>query len=247
MTESARPADPYTRFVSRVLFPLQERAKRHSTVDVRRALETSQWWTAERIADFQLRRLRALLADADANSAVLPRDVRDERLRPFSSAIDCGSAAPAVPHQGGHTSADGRPQVAPGRAAAALAIPADRVASPSCSTSMPSVSATTSPPSGARPAGAASISVIREVVVWGSPIELGAQDRMRQVRDRMLRTTLLPAFEMSRGEARWLPGVEFAPCVRACCLAIRRRWRTSRGMRRRDRWPSTTSASRSPS
>lgn len=36
-----------------------------------------------------------------------------------------------------------------------------------------------------------------EVVVWGSPIELGSQDRVRAVRDTLLRTRLLPAFEMS--------------------------------------------------
>ena len=36
-----------------------------------------------------------------------------------------------------------------------------------------------------------------EVVVWGSPIELGTQDRFRELRDRLLRTKLLPAFEMS--------------------------------------------------
>jgi phenylacetate-CoA ligase len=37
----------------------------------------------------------------------------------------------------------------------------------------------------------------REIVVWGSPIELGAQDGMRALRDKLLRTRLLPAFEMS--------------------------------------------------
>jgi phenylacetate-CoA ligase len=37
----------------------------------------------------------------------------------------------------------------------------------------------------------------REIVVWGSPIELGAQDRIRALRDRLLRTRLLPAFELS--------------------------------------------------
>jgi phenylacetate-CoA ligase len=37
----------------------------------------------------------------------------------------------------------------------------------------------------------------REIVIWGSPIELGAQDRLRALRDRLLRTRLLPAFEMS--------------------------------------------------
>ncbi|HEX8873850.1 MAG TPA: AMP-binding protein [Nitrosospira sp.] len=36
-----------------------------------------------------------------------------------------------------------------------------------------------------------------EIVIWGSPIELGAQDGLRALRDRLLRTRLLPAFEMS--------------------------------------------------
>jgi phenylacetate-CoA ligase len=35
-----------------------------------------------------------------------------------------------------------------------------------------------------------------EIVVWGSPIELGAQDRVRKVRDKLIRTQLLAAFEM---------------------------------------------------
>src|SRR5207237_5696590 len=37
----------------------------------------------------------------------------------------------------------------------------------------------------------------REAVVWGSPVELTRQDRLRVLRDRVLRTELLPAFEMS--------------------------------------------------
>ena len=36
-----------------------------------------------------------------------------------------------------------------------------------------------------------------ELVVWGSPIELGTQDRIRKLRDGLMRSTLLPAFEMS--------------------------------------------------
>jgi phenylacetate-CoA ligase len=39
----------------------------------------------------------------------------------------------------------------------------------------------------------------RELVVWGSPIELAAQDRLRRLRDALLRSHLLPAFEMSPG------------------------------------------------
>ena len=37
----------------------------------------------------------------------------------------------------------------------------------------------------------------REIVIWGSPIELGSQDRVRLIRDKLLRTELLSAFEMS--------------------------------------------------
>lgn len=36
-----------------------------------------------------------------------------------------------------------------------------------------------------------------EIVIWGSPIELSAQDRVKQLRDQILRTRLLQAFEMS--------------------------------------------------
>lgn len=36
-----------------------------------------------------------------------------------------------------------------------------------------------------------------EIVIWGSPIELGTQDRIKLLRDKILRTHLLPAFEMS--------------------------------------------------
>jgi len=39
-----------------------------------------------------------------------------------------------------------------------------------------------------------------EIVVWGSPIELGSQDRLKALRDRILRTRLLPAFEMSEAK-----------------------------------------------
>ncbi|MCP3668033.1 MAG: phenylacetate--CoA ligase family protein [Gammaproteobacteria bacterium] len=36
-----------------------------------------------------------------------------------------------------------------------------------------------------------------ELVIWGSPIELGSQDRIKNYRDRILRSYLLKAFEMS--------------------------------------------------
>lgn len=37
----------------------------------------------------------------------------------------------------------------------------------------------------------------KELVIWGSPIELGGQDYLKMIRDKLLRTKLLSAFEMS--------------------------------------------------
>jgi phenylacetate-CoA ligase len=37
----------------------------------------------------------------------------------------------------------------------------------------------------------------REIVIWGSPVELTKQDRVRQFRDKLFRTRLLSAFDMT--------------------------------------------------
>lgn len=37
----------------------------------------------------------------------------------------------------------------------------------------------------------------KEIVAWGSPIELGAQDKVRLIRDGLFRSELIPAFDMT--------------------------------------------------
>ena len=53
----------YTRLVSSLLFPLHERLKQHDSVALRRRMEDSQWWPAERLQALRVERLRALLTD----------------------------------------------------------------------------------------------------------------------------------------------------------------------------------------
>lgn len=187
---------PYTRLVSCLLFPLHERLKGHSTVTVRRGLEESQWWSAEELRELQLRRLQALLRHA-ATQVPYYRRLFDERgLSPtdFRSLADLEKLPfldkPLIrTHQeelkseqarglarfntGGST---GEPLI--------FFIGKERVSHDV----------------------AAKWRATRwwdvdigdtEIVVWGSPIELGSQDRIRYLRDRLLRTHLLAAFEMS--------------------------------------------------
>lgn len=188
----------YTRLVSSVLFPLHERLKRHDSVRLRRALEQSQWWPRERLEQQQLERLRALLAQA----ADVPywrglferlgfepgkvRQLSDLQALPLldKATIRANVEAMKHPSAAGLTrfntgGSSGEPLI--------FFIGRERVSHDV----------------------AAKWRATRwwgvdigdpEIVVWGSPIELGAQDRLRAWRDRLLRTELLPAFEMS--EAR---------------------------------------------
>ena len=188
--------DACTWFVSRLIFPLQERLKGHTTVAWRRALEESQWWSSERIQALQTERLRALLRHAaarvpyyrelfgragfDAGRVRSPADLRNlpfltkAAIRANTGQLKAEGASSLIRYNTGGSSGEplvffmGRERVSHDVAAKWRATRwwGVDIGDP-------------------------------EIVVWGSPIELGAQDNVRAIRDRMMRTTLLPAFEMS--------------------------------------------------
>lgn len=188
--------DLHTRLISSVVFPLQERLKGHDTVRVRREMEARQWWPRERILAFQLERLRMLLQDAAVHVPYYRRrfaevgfdpaslkSVADLQRLPYltkaiiraeSDALRADDARGLARFNTGGSS--GEPLI--------FFIGTERVTHDV----------------------AAKWRATRwwgvdigdpEIVVWGSPIELGAQDRLRLIRDALMRTELLPAFEMS--------------------------------------------------
>lgn len=186
----------YTRFVSNILFPAQERLKGHDTVRIHRAMEASQWWSPEQIARFQTERLRAFLADVAghvpyyrqvfADAGLDPADVSglaDLQRLPFltkslirahTEDLRADDARGLARFNTGGSS--GEPLI--------FFIGDERVSH--------DVAAKW------RATRWWEVDIgDREIVVWGSPIELGAQDRVRQLRDALMRTELMPAFEMS--------------------------------------------------
>lgn len=186
----------WTPLVAHALFPLQERLKGHTTVAVRKAMEASQWQTPEQIAALQLKRLRALLAevatgvpyyrDLFARLKFDPQAVRqvsDLQALPFLDKATIRAHTDALKH----SQAQGLARFNTGGSSGEpliFFIGNERVSHDV----------------------AAKWRATRwwdvdigdpEVVVWGSPIELGTQDRVRRIRDTLMRTQLLPAFEMS--------------------------------------------------
>ena len=190
----------YTSVVSRLLFPLHERMKRHTTVSVRKSMEKSQWWPAAELEALQLKRLRRLLLRAQgkvpyyrdlfAVAGFDPgRDLKTladlrclplldkARVRAAGDGMKASDANGLARFNTGGSS--GEPLI--------FYIGKERVSHDV----------------------AAKWRATRwwnvdigdpEIVVWGSPIELGTQDNVRAVRDRMLRTALLPAFAMSEAK-----------------------------------------------
>ncbi|HEX2010711.1 MAG TPA: AMP-binding protein [Roseateles sp.] len=186
----------YTRLVSSLIFPLHERLKGHDSVRLRQELERSQWLAPAELEALQLQRLNTLLRDA-ARDVPYYRELfaregiaagqftrlSDLQRLPFltkplirahTEALKSGAAQGLARFNTGGSS--GEPLV--------FFIGKQRVshdvAAKWRATRWWSVDIGDS-----------------EMVVWGSPIELGAQDRVRAWRDRLLRTELLPAFQMS--------------------------------------------------
>ncbi|SEQ79574.1 phenylacetate-CoA ligase [Nitrosomonas sp. Nm51] len=186
----------YTAWVSGCFFPLHEKLKKHTSVALRRQLEVAQWWDRERLQELQLKKLRNFLIQVQrhvvyyrrlfAEIAFNPADLQsisDLARLPFltksvirdnTDALKSDIAGSLARYNTGGSS--GEPLV--------FYIGKDRTSHDI----------------------AAKWRATRwwgvdigdpEIVIWGSPIELGAQDRLRNLRDWILRTKLLPAFEMS--------------------------------------------------
>ena len=186
----------YTSLVANLLFPLQEKLKKHNTVAIRQAMDDSQWWSPARLEKLRIERLRELLVNAQKHVPYY-RDcftaqgfdpqtlasVNDLQKLPFltKSIIRAeGDRMKSDVAQGlarfNTGGSSGEPLI--------FFIGNERVSHDV----------------------AAKWRATRwwdvdigdtEIVVWGSPIELGTQDRIRAVRDALMRTELMPAFQMN--------------------------------------------------
>jgi len=185
-----------TCFIANILFPLHERLKGHDSVALRRRLEESQWWPAERLEAYRVERLRGFLQDIgqrvpyyrelfkregfDPSTVQALADVRALPLltKPIIRAnleqLKAEGHGPLTRYNTGGSS--GEPLIFyMGKARKSHDVAAKWRATRWWGVDIGD----------------------REMVVWGSPIELGAQDRGRRIRDGLLRSRLLPAFEMS--------------------------------------------------
>jgi phenylacetate-CoA ligase len=176
---------------------LQEKLKHHDTVRVRRAMEKSQWWSPQRLAAYQAERLQALLAHAEQRVPYYRRLFREQGLH--ASDIQVPRDLSRLPLL---TKGDIRAHLHDMKADNAVGLARFNTGGSSGEPlifciGVERVSHDVAAKWRATRWWGVDIGD-PEIVVWGSPIELGAQDRLRQLRDKIMRTKLLSAFEMSK-------------------------------------------------
>jgi phenylacetate-CoA ligase len=192
----------YPPLVGHLLYPLHERLKRKPTFPWLRELERTQWLDLNALREYQFRRLRnhlewsythvpyyrALFDDHGVHPArissfedfhrvpFLTRKILRSRFQDLRATVKL----PYVKRQstGGSTGEPVTVEVDPQRMglSEAARLRAHRWF-------------------GLQPGA-------REIVLWGAPIELGRQDRLRNLRDWVLNSRLLSAFDMSEAALR---------------------------------------------
>ncbi|MBS3963345.1 MAG: phenylacetate--CoA ligase family protein [Methylomonas sp.] len=186
----------YTNICSNLLFPLHERLKRHTTVKLRRDMENTQWKTRDEIAAQQSQSLKTFLTDVGQHVPYYRKLFAERGFDPAS--VTGPQALAALPLLDKATIRAHLPDM---RADDAVGLSRFNTGGSSGEPLIFYI--------GRRRVShdvAAKWRATRwwgvdigdtEAVVWGSPIELGAQDYLRFFRDKLLRTHLIPAFEMS--------------------------------------------------
>ena len=186
----------YTKLVSAVIFPLHERLKKHDTLRIRRDLEKTQWLPVEELQNLQVNRLKEFLIDVEQHVPYYQTLFKQLQFNPqeISSLADLEqlplTAKPLIREHSEQLKADNATGLAKFNTGGSSGEPliffignkrvSHDVAAKWRATRWWDVD----------------IGDV-EAVIWGSPIELGTQDKIKLIRDQLLRTHLIPAFEMS--------------------------------------------------
>lgn len=193
------PLNLYTRMVSSCLFPLHEKLKHHETVRIRKEMERTQWLSPGALEALRVERLRAFLSNVDKHVPYYRDLFRDQAFDPASvNGLPDLARLPLLSKEIIRANTDQlKSEVARGLSRFNTGGSSGEPLIFFLGTERVSHDV------------AAKWRATRwwdvdigdpEIVVWGSPIELGSQDRVRQMRDSLLRTRLLPAFEMSEAK-----------------------------------------------
>lgn len=186
----------YTQCVSSLLFPLQEKLKKHDTVAIREKMEQSQWWSHGQLENFRISRLQATLTNVGKHVPYYKQIFASTGFQPES--LTCLTDLQRLPFLTKSLIRDNTSELTSEQARGLARFNTGGSSGEPLIFYIGKERVSHDVAAKWRATRWWGVDIgDPEIVVWGSPIELGAQDRMRFLRDRLMRTELLPAFEMS--------------------------------------------------
>jgi phenylacetate-CoA ligase len=186
----------YTTIASKLLFPLHERLKGHDTSARLHELEQSQWFSPERQQALQLSRLRALLAHVSVHVPYYRELLRQTGVT-ASDFTTLETLAKLPPTDKGVIRRNQAAWQADGAANLAWHSTSGSTGEPlHFLLSKHRISFDIAAKWRATRWWNVDIGD-REMVLWGSPLEAATQDRIRTLRDKLLRSRLVPARDLN--------------------------------------------------
>lgn len=186
----------YTRFISSIIFPLQEFLKKHDSVRRRRQLEKSQWLPLEKLQQLQNQNLQRFISGLYQQVPYYREMMQQRGLTPedFQTAADLNKlpflTKELISENFSKLKADNAVELKRFNTGGSSGQPlifllgnervSHDVAAKWRATRWWDVDIGD-----------------KEIVAWGSPIELNAQDKTRIWRDRLFRSELVPAFDLT--------------------------------------------------
>lgn len=185
----------YTTVVSKLLFPLHERLKKHDTVAIKKQLEKSQWLPKDKVMKAQSERLQQFLSKVIEN--VPYYKTLFNKLGLSASDINSVTDLYKLPFLDKNTIRENYAALKSNQAGEVSSFTTGGSSGTPLTFLLGNERVSHDVAEKWRATRWWDVDIgDKEIVAWGSPIELGVQDKIRIVRDKLFRSTLIPAFDM---------------------------------------------------
>ena len=189
----------YTRLVSKLLFPLHERLKKHDTVAIKAQLEKSQWLPSNEIMQAQNERLQQFIGQIIKE--VPYYKALFNKLGLSSSDINSVDDLHKLPFLNKTTIRENYSALKSNHAGAVSSFTTGGSSGTPLTFLLGDERVSHDVAEKWRATRWWDVDIgDKEIVAWGSPIELGAQDKVRILRDKLFRSTLIPAFDVDESK-----------------------------------------------
>lgn len=186
----------YTRFISSIVFPLQEWLKKHDSVRRRRQLEQSQWLPLAKLQQLQNRNLQSFISKVYQQVPYYRTQMQQRGVQPAD--IKTAADLTKLPLLNKPLITEHFQQLTASNATGLKRFNTGGSSGQPLIFLLGNERVSHDVAAKWRATRWWGVDIgDKEIVAWGSPIELGAQDRARVMRDLLFRSQLIPAFDLT--------------------------------------------------